>query len=140
MLNYVFICTKLIMITYIWSTLLLIWILLWCNYVHFFDHLLYTFLDIPTTMFRISSHWSFGIFIIFLKKVINYFYIDIWKLNITKLTLINEWFVVIYTYNSKKIKIIEHLNDDELVHSSYEVVLEVNEMGNFFFLTEIWGI
>jgi hypothetical protein len=35
----------------------------------------------------------------------------------------------------KKIKIIEDVNDDELVLSSSGVVLEVNERGNFFYKT-----
>ena len=91
------------MITYIWSMLLLSWLLLRCNYVHFFDHLLVHFfghsywhiLDINSLI-----HWDFHNLP---KKIttINYFYIDIWKLNITKLILINECFVVIYTYNSR---------------------------------------
>lgn len=33
----------------------------------------------------------------------------------------------------KKRKIIEHVNDDELVLSSSGVVLEVNERGNYFY-------
>jgi hypothetical protein len=35
----------------------------------------------------------------------------------------------------KKIKIIEDVNGDELVYSSYGVVLEVNKMGKNFYKT-----
>ena len=77
------------MITYIWRTSLLRWLLLQCNYVHFFDHLLVHFFGHSYShILDISSliQWDFNNLS---EKIttINYFYIDIWKLNITKLIL-----------------------------------------------------
>ena len=92
------------MITYFWSTLLLRWLLLLCNYVHFFDHLLVHFFG--HSYWHISDInslilWDFHNFPEKSNMTINYFYIDIWKLNITKLISIKECFVVIYTYSRK---------------------------------------